>query len=105
MSTISFPNIDGYRGDGSTGSDTCESFTHGDTASRYVWDLGWNASFRALNWLLGGVTNGQLLIGKTSTGRFVKATPTGTGWNSVTTGAGTLAFGMSANGYSKSVKR
>jgi hypothetical protein len=95
---ISFPNLDGYRVDGTTGADTCESFTHGNVDSRNIWDKGWNACFRALNWLLGASANGQLLIGNNSTGRFVKAVPTGSNGIVRTAGAGTLDFANSWTG-------
>ncbi len=90
MSVISFSALDGYRGDGSTGSDVCQSYTPADPASRNVWDLGWNAAFKSVNWLLTATANGQLLIGNNTTGRFAKAVPTGSGGITVTAGGGSL---------------
>ncbi len=97
MSTKTHPIIDQYGTDGSISTSTAANFyTTGDVASRNVWADGLNAYLDKAEYALKATANGELLIGHAANQNYKKAVPTGSNGITVTTGAGTLAFGLSA---------
>jgi hypothetical protein len=84
--------------------DTCQVFATGDTDGLNLWGDGNNATFQVLDAMLTPAANGEIFIANMTSGMYEPALPTGANGVTVTAGAGTLALGMSANGFSKSVE-